>query len=58
MIHKKYIDNTWRFVRFFAGFFCTFARLLFKTTIFAEKLNKLKKESNKTSRVPHKKQKQ
>ena len=21
MIHKKYIDNTWRFVRFFAGFF-------------------------------------
>ena len=21
MIHKKYIDNTWCFVRFFAGFF-------------------------------------
>ena len=21
MIQKKYIDNTWRFVRFFAGFF-------------------------------------
>lgn len=58
MIHKKYIDKTWRFVRFFCRIFCTFARLLFKTNIFAEKLNKLKKESNKTSRVLHKKQKQ
>lgn len=58
MIHKKYIDKTWRFVRFFCQIFCTFARPLFKTNNFAEKLNKLKKKVTKQVECYTKKQKQ